>query len=98
VLLGPARWPPILRTRSHTFDSAGKAARSVRSAGAKISADGLIIAPHLAELGKDILSEMGAMLHAAEIGSPAEGRQAAERLARTKVQGRLYTLGVRTTS
>ena len=60
--------------------------------GAKISADGLIIAPHLAELGKDILSEMGAMLHAAEIGSPAEGRQAAERLARTKVQERLASL------
>ncbi len=60
--------------------------------GAKISADGRMIAPHLAALGKDILSEMGAMLHAAEIGSPAEGKQAAERLARTKVQERLASL------
>jgi uncharacterized protein Yka (UPF0111/DUF47 family) len=60
--------------------------------GAKISADGRITAPHLAELGKGILAEIGAMLRAVEAGSLAEGKRAAERLARTKVQERLASL------
>jgi uncharacterized protein Yka (UPF0111/DUF47 family) len=57
--------------------------------GAKMSGDGRVAAPHLAELGRDILTEMGAMLHAVDAGSPAEGQRAAERFAGTKAQERL---------
>jgi uncharacterized protein Yka (UPF0111/DUF47 family) len=57
--------------------------------GAKMSGDGRITAPHLAELGRDILTEIGAMLHAVDAGSRAEGQRAAERFAGTKAQERL---------
>jgi uncharacterized protein Yka (UPF0111/DUF47 family) len=60
--------------------------------GARMSADGRITAPHLAELGRDILAEMDAMLHAVEAGAPAEGRRGAERFAKTKAQERLASL------
>jgi uncharacterized protein Yka (UPF0111/DUF47 family) len=60
--------------------------------GAAMSADGRITAPHLAEVGKDIVAGMAAMIHAVEAGSPAEGQQAAERFARTKARERLESL------
>jgi uncharacterized protein Yka (UPF0111/DUF47 family) len=60
--------------------------------GAKMSGDARITAPHLAELGRDILAEMDAMLHAVEAGSPAEGRLAAGRFAGTKAQELLSSL------
>src|SRR5215831_8305515 len=56
--------------------------------GACISADGRVTAPDLAELGTAILAETSAMLHAVEVGSPAEGKRAAARFARTKAQAR----------
>jgi uncharacterized protein Yka (UPF0111/DUF47 family) len=60
--------------------------------GARVSADGRVTAPHLTEIGKDILAGMAAMLHAVAVGSPDEGREAAGRFARTKVQERLASL------
>jgi uncharacterized protein Yka (UPF0111/DUF47 family) len=60
--------------------------------GARMSADGRITAPRLAEVGKDILAGMAAMLDAVAAGSPAEGREAAGRFARTKAQERLASL------
>jgi uncharacterized protein Yka (UPF0111/DUF47 family) len=57
--------------------------------GARMSPDGRITAPRLAELGSDILAEMDAMLQAVAAGSPDEGRDAAERFSRTKAQERL---------
>jgi uncharacterized protein Yka (UPF0111/DUF47 family) len=60
--------------------------------GARMSADGRITAPRLAELGKDILVELEAMLEAVAAGSPAEGRAAAGRFARTKARERLASL------
>jgi uncharacterized protein Yka (UPF0111/DUF47 family) len=60
--------------------------------GARMSADGRITAPRLAEVGKDILAGMAAMLDGVAAGSPAEGREAAERFARTKAQERLASL------
>jgi uncharacterized protein Yka (UPF0111/DUF47 family) len=60
--------------------------------GAKMSGDGRIAAPHLAGLGRDILTETGAMLHAVDAGSPAEGRRAAGRFAGMKAQERLSSL------
>src|SRR5262249_29494750 len=60
--------------------------------GARMSADGRITAPHLAELGRDILAEMDAMLHAVEAGAPDEGRHAAARLSATRARERLVAL------
>jgi uncharacterized protein Yka (UPF0111/DUF47 family) len=60
--------------------------------GARMAADGRITAPHLAELGRDILAEINAMVHAVEAGSAAEGRRAAARLAATGAQERLASL------
>jgi uncharacterized protein Yka (UPF0111/DUF47 family) len=60
--------------------------------GATMSADGRITAPCLAEVGKNIVVGMAAMLHAVETGSPAAGRRAAERFARTNAQERLQSL------
>jgi uncharacterized protein Yka (UPF0111/DUF47 family) len=51
-----------------------------------MSGDGRITAPHLAELGRDILAEMDAMLQAVAAGSPDEGRHAAGRFAATGAQ------------
>jgi uncharacterized protein Yka (UPF0111/DUF47 family) len=53
--------------------------------GARMSGDGRITAPHLADLGRDILAEMDAMLQAVAAGSPEEGRRAARRFAATGV-------------
>lgn len=64
--------------------------RLVRGAG--ISADGRVTAPDLAALGNAILAETGAMLHAVEVASPAEGKRAAERFGATKAQARLASL------
>jgi uncharacterized protein Yka (UPF0111/DUF47 family) len=60
--------------------------------GARLAADGRITAPHLAELGRDILADINAMLHAVEVGSAAEGRRAAARLVATGAQERLASL------
>jgi uncharacterized protein Yka (UPF0111/DUF47 family) len=60
--------------------------------GATMAADGRITAPHLAEVGKHIVAGMTAMLHAVEAGSPAEGRPAMARFARTRAQQRLEAL------
>ncbi|MBO0752136.1 MAG: hypothetical protein J2P53_08495 [Bradyrhizobiaceae bacterium] len=60
--------------------------------GARLTADGRITAPHLAELGRDILAGMDAMIHAVEAASPAEGRRAAARLAATGTRERLASL------
>ncbi len=60
--------------------------------GSRISADGRITAPHLAELGREVLAGMDAMIHAVEAGSAVEGRRATERFAATKAQERLASL------
>ncbi len=60
--------------------------------GAKLSADGHITAPELAELGRAMLADLSAMIGAVEAGAPADGKAAAERLAALQLPGRLTTL------
>lgn len=60
--------------------------------GAKAAADGRITAPTLAELGKDMLDDIGAMLRAVEAGAPADGDAAAKRLAGLEAKDRLSSL------
>ncbi len=60
--------------------------------GATSTGNGRITAPNLADLGRDILADMRAMIHAVESGAPAEGKAAAERLARLPGQDRLASL------
>jgi uncharacterized protein Yka (UPF0111/DUF47 family) len=60
--------------------------------GARTSDDGRITAPHLAELGCDIMAEMEAMLHAVAAGAPDEGRRAEERFSATRARERLSSL------
>ncbi len=60
--------------------------------GARMAADGRITAPRLAELGRDIVTGMEAMLDAVEAGSPTEGRQGAERFAALRARERLASL------
>jgi uncharacterized protein Yka (UPF0111/DUF47 family) len=60
--------------------------------GARLAADGRITAPHLAELGRDILAGIDDMIHAVEAGSATEGRRAAARFAATGARERLASL------
>jgi uncharacterized protein Yka (UPF0111/DUF47 family) len=60
--------------------------------GARMSVDSRLTAPHLSELGNDIIADMLAMLHAVAAGSPAEGKRAAERWEKTRATERLASL------
>ncbi len=60
--------------------------------GARLSNDDRIIAPHLAEVGRDILAGMETMIRAVQAGSPEEGRRAADRFAATRAQRLLASL------
>jgi uncharacterized protein Yka (UPF0111/DUF47 family) len=87
----PHAAPPDLAAECH---AAGLDPAAVRQlvGGARTSADGRISAPHLAELGRGILAEMDAMLHAVEAGSPRDGKRAAERFAATRARERLASM------
>jgi hypothetical protein len=65
-------------------------ARLVR--GAQTAADGRITAPNLAELGKDILADLDAMIAAVAAGAPTEGHAAVNRGAALNTQARLASL------
>ncbi len=60
--------------------------------GAKLSADGHMTAPGLAELGKAMLADLSAMIGAVEAGARADGKTAAERLAALQLPDRLTAL------
>jgi uncharacterized protein Yka (UPF0111/DUF47 family) len=60
--------------------------------GARLTVDGHMTTPDLINLGKGILADLGLMLHAVEIGAPAEGKGATKRLAALKVQESLGSL------
>lgn len=77
------------------FSAAGldpSAAAGVMS-GARQAADGRITAPRLAELGRDILAEVEAMIRAVERAAPDRGREAASRLEATGARERLTSAG-----
>ena len=103
---GPAGWdassssspdvpPDLAANLAAEFAAAGldpaQAARVVN--GARQCADGRVTAPDLPELGRDILAEVDAMVHAVERASPEAGRQALARLAATGARERLISPG-----
>ena len=55
--------------------------------GARIAVDGRINAPNLSTLREGMLTDMAAMLRAVELGAPAEGKAAAQRLSVINAQG-----------